>query len=105
MNHFIGNPRMDFPTPIQELFKEKDNGNWVIPKVRTENNGKETLRYRGPVTWNLLPSDIKEINTFKPFKEKVVKWKPQKCTCRLCKTYIWNLGYAARNKLFEWKYV
>ena len=38
------------PKPIQELFKQNANGNWIIPKIRTEHNGKETLRYRGPLT-------------------------------------------------------
>ena len=81
------------PKPIQEIFKLNAKGNWVIPKVKTECNGKETLRYRGPVTWNLIPSEIKSIETFELFKDKITKWKPIGCTCRLCKVYVNNLGY------------
>ena len=81
------------PEPVQELFKQNENGKWIIQKVRTENYGKETLRYRGPVTWNLLPEDIKSANSLKSFENQIVNWKPIGCTCRLCKTYVKNLGY------------
>ena len=80
------------PVPIQEIFKER-NGGWVIPMARTVNYGIETIRYRGPVTWNLLPNEIKSCETVESFKEKIIKWKPQGCTCRLCKVYIRNLGF------------
>ena len=87
------------PTPIQEIFTENENdcnfenGDWIIPKIRTENNGKETLRYRGPITWNLLPAEIKSAKTLQSFKDKIITWKPQGCTCRLCKVYIRNFGF------------
>ena len=35
------------------------DGEWVIPRVESVNYGIETLRYRGPITWNLLPNDLK----------------------------------------------
>ena len=79
--------------PIQEIFKINENGNWRIPKVRTEHNGKETLRYRGPTTWNLLPSNLKSIESLEMFKKEIVKWKPVGCSCKLCKLYIKDLGY------------
>ena len=81
------------PKPVQEIFKQNENGDWVIPKIRTENYGKETLRYRGPITWNLLPLEIKSAKTLKSFEEQIVKWKPRNCTCRLCKTYVKNVGF------------
>ena len=90
------------PAPIQEIFTENENapefrndrdGDWVIPNARTVNNGLETIRYRGPVTWNLLPSEIRSSETLESFKGKVLQWKPQGCTCRLCKVYIQNIGF------------
>ena len=54
------------PIPIQEIFhrskinlnlrRGNKDGDFIIPQVRTVNYGKETLRYRGPVTWNLVLS-------------------------------------------------
>ena len=91
------------PLPVKEIFSRNDcapelrsneNGeDWVVPKVRTENYGIETLRYRGPVTWNLVPNDIKLSKTFEIFKAKIVEWKPLGCKCKLCKPYAQNLGY------------
>ena len=54
------------PLPVQELFKENDNardlrkrGYWEAPNVKTVNYGLETIRYRGPKTWELLPKEIR----------------------------------------------
>ena len=90
------------PAPIQEIFtvnlndtnfRNDRDGDWVIPKVRTVNNGLETIRYRGPVTWNLVPYEIKSLKTLESFKEKIKQWKPQGCTCRLCLIYIKDVGF------------
>ena len=83
------------PEPFQELFTPAIRGNndWVIPKVRTVNKGVETIRYRGAKTWELVPVEIKISKSLSSFKEKIKKWKPVGCTCRLCKTYIKDLGY------------
>ena len=90
------------PEPIQQIFienenetnfRENRNGDWVIPKARTVNNGLETIRYRGPVTWNLLPKELKSLETLESFKAKIKLWKPQGCTCRLYKTYIQGVGF------------
>ena len=83
------------PKPFQDLFTPTLRGNneWLIPKVNTVNNGIETIRYRGPMTWMLVPEEIKESKSISMFKEKIRKWKPVGCTCRLCKIYINDLGY------------
>ena len=84
-----------FPKPIQELFTPSIRGknDWVLPKVKTVNKGLETIRYRGPKTWELVPAEIKKSKSLSAFKDKIKGWKPLGCTCRLCKTYIKDLGY------------
>ena len=87
------------PVPVQEIFTQGNVENlrhgtdWEIPKARTVNNGIETIRYRGPKTWDLVPIDIKKSKSLSEFKIKIKNWKPQGCTCRLCKIYISNLGF------------
>ena len=88
------------PLPVQEIFKPKTNSydlrnkiEWEKAKVRTVNNGTETIRFRGPETWELLPDDIKEASSLSEFKRKIKNWKPQGCTCRLCKVFVVNLGF------------
>ena len=68
------------PLPVQNIFILKDNNvslrnngngeNWIIPKVRNERRGVETLRYRGPLPWNPLPGDIKSAETLDIFRSK-----------------------------------
>ena len=88
------------PVPIQEIFRQvndsqqlRNKNDFEIPKVRTVNNGIETIRYRGPITWDLVPNDIKQSKSLSEFKEEIKTWKPEGCTCRLCKTYIPKLGF------------
>ena len=64
------------PIPVQNLFRF-ENGRFIIPRVRTEHKGKESLRYRGPVTLNLLPDDIKSSQRLQIFEDKIRSWKPQ----------------------------
>ena len=61
--------------------------------IRTVKNGSETISFRGPKIWEIVPNDIKNSISLNHFKEQIKKWKPIGCTCRLCKTYIHNLGF------------
>ena len=61
--------------------------------MKTVNRGIETIRYRGPLTWELVPEDIKEAESLSIFKERIKAWKPEGCVCRLCKDYIPDIGY------------
>ena len=40
-----------------------------------------------------IPANIKEVDTIERFKSGIKKWKPESCPCRLCKTYIQQIGY------------
>ena len=81
-----------FPGIINS-YNLRNNPSFKTGNVHTTYNGTETLRYRGPITWDLLPSDIKESSGLDEFKRKIKLWKPRGCTCRMCKVYIANLGF------------
>ena len=88
------------PLPMQELFSTqanthdlRNNRPWEMTRTRTVSHGIETIRYRGPKTWELLPPYIKESKSLPEFKSKIKTWKPIGCTCRLCKIYIANVGF------------
>ena len=49
----------------------------MIPPVKTVNRGIETIRYRGPLTWELVPEDIKEAESLSIFKERIRAWKSE----------------------------
>ena len=85
------------PKPFQELFNPstRGKGDWVLPKVTNVNTGLETIRYRGPKTWELVPEEIKMAKTLSMFKDKIKNWKPSGCICRLCKLYVKDVGYVS----------
>ena len=62
----------------------------IIPfqstNVSTVSYGTETLSFRGPETWALVPDGIKHSKTLAEFKARIRILVPIGCTCRLCKT-------------------
>ena len=71
--------------------------NYYNPK--TVKYGLETLRPLGPKLWNIIPRDSKDNPHLTFFKEKIKKWIPLDCPCRLCKSYVPQLVY--QNKMFS----
>ena len=61
--------------------------------IKTVFKGSETIAYRGPMTWNLVPDNIKTSNTLNEFKAKIKTWKADGCTCRICKLFVNGLGF------------
>ena len=60
--------------------------------VKTVSWGTETLAHLGPRIWSIIPKDIKKLPLLK-FTKQIRKWKPEKCLCRMCKTYVKGLGF------------
>ena len=60
---------------------------------KTNSYGLETLRELGPKIWNLIPESFKSVSSSDQFKMAIRNWSPAKCPCRMCKTYIPNLGF------------
>ena len=55
--------------------------------------GLETISYRAPQLWNLVPTDIKDALSLLTFKKKIKSWYCDSCPCRLCKAYIASVGF------------
>ena len=55
--------------------------------------GTESISSFAHKIWELIPSDIRSANSLGIFKEKIKFWTKGKCHCRLCKTYIGNVGF------------
>ena len=45
--------------------------------------GLETITYRAPQLWNLVPTKIKDTPSLSIFKEKIKSWYCDNCPCRL----------------------
>ena len=57
----------------------------------------ESLSFLGPKIWNLVPEEIKTSETVDIFKNKIKKWIPENCPCRLCKTYVRVSGFVNKS--------
>ena len=85
------------PEIMRDIFQLNVNPNstttFVIPKLKGEFMGKLSLRYFGPIVWEIMLSDVyKGITELDKFKEDIKDWIPD-CKCRLCKTCIAGLGF------------
>ena len=70
----------------------------IDPELQRRRNltvyfGTESISSLAPKIWELIPSDIRSANSLGIFKEKLKFWTTGKCPCRLCKTYIGNVGF------------
>ena len=87
------------PPLMNEIFVERNNyslpGNNVLTRRRVNSvrYGTETVSFLAPKIWDILPKDIKDSESLDIFKRKIKKWIPSECPCRLCKTYVPQLGF------------
>ena len=102
-------------TLAYEIFKVKNN---MAPEILTENfahkesnynlrnstalqgrsiktviNGSENIYSLGPKIWDILPTELENIFSPTLFKKKICEWVPKNSSCRLCKTYVQNIGF------------
>ena len=61
--------------------------------VNTSNYGLNSLRYFASKVWSIIPMSLKNIDNVEKFKSEIKKWKPKECSCKLCRSFIQNLGY------------
>ena len=81
-----------FPQRIHP-YDLRNNNPFQSANVRSVFNGTETLSFRGPKTWLMLPDEIKNSISLNEFRAKIKLWEPKGCTCRICKTYVQNVGF------------
>ena len=88
------------PVFMKNIFSEATNPynlrnapEFNTSNIQTVHNGTETISFRGPKIWSLVPQEIKKSTSLLEFKNKIKHWKPDGCTCRFCRTYIYNLGF------------
>ena len=66
---------------------------FAMPCAKTVNHGLESLSYLGSKLWDSIPSYMKKTDSINEFKYVIKTWKPDLCSCRLCKVYLQNIGY------------
>ena len=60
---------------------------------KTEECLAKEIKYRGPQIWNLIADNIQNISSLQNFKREIKKWKCENHPCKICKTYLENIGF------------
>ena len=91
--------------PLEGIFQKNSNHynlrydtDVFRPYVGSVGFGEKSLRYFSSIVWRMIPSEIKEAFSLKKFKEKIRKWRPEDCPCRLCQEFIPGVGFV---KIYE----
>ena len=88
------------PEILTEIFPQKES-NYSLKNstalqgrsIKTVMYGSETISSLGPKILDILLTELKKIVSPTLFKKKICEWAPKNCPCRLCKTYVQNIGY------------
>ena len=54
----------------------RQSSQFQIPPVRTVFSGTESIKYLGPKIWELIPDEMKELESLWEFKRAIKLWKP-----------------------------
>ena len=86
------------PDIVRDLFvldlDTRNDRTFLRPNVNTVYNGKNSIRYFGPIVWDeMLPRKFKSIKTLEKFKDDIRGWVPTNCPCSLCREYVSGVGY------------
>ena len=88
------------PSYLREIFhliltnyNLRNRNDFKAEHVRTVNHGTETVSFRGPQTWGLLEPTTKSADSVDNFSLNLKSYERFSCKCRLCATYIQQVGY------------
>ena len=83
-----------FPVRQQSQYNRRNYSYFAMPCAKTVNHGLESLSYIGSKLWDSIwDGHMKEIDSINEFKHVIKTWKPDLCSCRLCKVHLQNIGY------------
>ena len=88
------------PEIMKEVFPFNENTSYNTRNKRKFHSraiksvvfGSEMLSHLAPKIWELVPVEIKNVESVASFNRAIKKWKPINCPCRLCRTYVSEAG-------------
>ena len=86
---------------LNEVFTLKPPSNYnlrnqqefTVKPIKTVHYGLNSLVYLGPRIWELQPNNLKRLESVEAFKSKIKGLIPENCPCRICKPYIYQVGF------------
>ena len=81
------------------IFQENENYNLRCGTHLTKRNTHtvhfetDTITNLGPKLWKLVPDEIENGSSLSVFKYRIKTWTTDNFPCRLCKTFVKDLGF------------
>ena len=93
------------PSFMQEIFCEnathynlRNNSEFVQPRVKSVSNGTESVRFKGPQLWQMLPTTIRNSYSLGQFKTKIKNWYGGKLPMQTMPNFYSEFGLSMINK-------
>ena len=90
------NYEWSFPVSNSAHYNLRDNSTFRIPSFNTIFKEKKSVSFFVPKLWNQVPEEIKSLESLTSFKKAIKKWVPPRCQCRLCRTFLNNVGFISK---------
>ena len=78
---------------IENPYDLRNETKFKSRNVNTVRYGIGTASFVAPRIWSSIPRSYKECSSVNEFKAKIKFWYPENCPCKLCKNYIYQIGY------------
>ena len=78
---------------IENPYNLRNETKFKSRNVKTVRYGIETASFVAPRIWSRIPRSYKECSSGNEFKAKIKFWYPENCPWKLCKNYIYQIGY------------
>ena len=82
-----------FPLTEPFIYNTQFQPEFGTRPIRTVHYGSNSLRFLRPKIWEIVPSELKCCERVDIFKSKIRNWRPHNSPCRLCDTYIHEVGF------------
>ena len=87
------------------VYNTRNRSTFYSRPLRTVLHDAESLSNLGPKIWKLVPSYMKKLSSLTAFKKVIKQWKPHACPRRLCRTYIYQVGFVIYIYIYIYIYV
>ena len=81
-----------FPFNANTSYNTRNKIKFHSKSIKSVTFGSETLFHLAHKIWEFVPVEIKNVDSVASFKRAIKKWKPINCPCRLCRTYVFQVG-------------
>ena len=82
-----------FPLDENSFYNTGNKTTFHSRHIRTVPFGSETLSHLAPEIRELVPEEIKKLESVASSKNAIKKWKPANCPCRLSRTCLFQVGF------------